>query len=218
MQSKFKNLLIDFDGTIIDSGPGIISTLEYMFVELGEKLPSKESLRSCIGPGLQQVCRNLFPNKDEEFIKKAVITFRKKYDQEGYLGSEFYPGIEALLLSLKESNYNLYLTTMKARSGVESLLKHLKLEDFFRAVYASDPYGPALPKFELISSALKGESLQANETAIIGDTHHDVEAGKRNQLFTIGVAWGYGTTEELSKSGADVICHSIGELGRYLMP
>lgn len=218
MMRRFKNLLFDFDGTIIDSSPGILGSLRMTFQELGEPVPEEKDLRWCIGPGIQMVAQKFFPDRDDLFRTELIRRFRAHYDGGGYLGSSLYPGIKQVLERLKADGYRLYLTTMKAKTGVTPLLEHLMLKELFLACFANDPYGPVRPKAEMISDFVRIEQVDPQLSAIIGDTYHDIHAGKENGLYSIGVTWGFGTERELCDAGADVIVREVAELSDFLIP
>ena len=141
--------------------------------------------------------------------------FPGPYDSEGFKGSYLYPGITDLLKGLRGAGYKIYLASMKAQSGVDSIVPYLGIRDLFEEAFGSDPWGPIRYKHEFIADLLKRKALNPDETAIIGDTRHDIEAGKHNGIFTIGILYGFGSEDELRKAGADMICPTVRNLAEF---
>lgn len=210
-----RNLLIDFDGTLISSAPGIFYSYEATFADLKKTAPDTESLRKTIGPGVETVFRTLFPNESEQYRVEAVNIFRRHYDSEGYKRTELFSGAVEFLRRAK-NYYRLFLTTMKAHSGAVLIVRHLGLAEFFSGVYGFIPFGPLQTKIQLIGDVLAKEKLESSHTGIIGDTLHDVDAGRAHGLRTFAVTWGYGQKAELQDGGAEVICDTFEALERAL--
>jgi phosphoglycolate phosphatase len=105
----------------------------------------------------------------------------------------------------------LILVTSKLTESAEKVLAEFSLRKYFEGVYGTDHHGKPSDKSELVQTALKNHQCQPATTAIVGDRHHDIIAGKTNHLYTIGVTYGYGTRKELTTANADQICTSPAE-------
>ena len=213
-----KNILLDFDGTVVNSHEGIFWSLEQTFAELHRPMPPRENLRWMIGPGITAVMDGLFPDDTAEYRSDAIKVFRKYYDTTGYQKTTLYDGIVELLTELPQWGYRTYLTTMKGRPGTEQIVRYFHLEKYFVARHAYDPYGPPMVKHELLAGVIKQEQLSPSDTIVIGDTAHDVTAARKNGMDCIAVAWGYSSESELREIGAETIARTVGELKEMLKP
>jgi len=97
---KEKIFLVDLDGTIINSSRGILNSFDYAFEKMGVLTPSKEILKSFIGPPLHDSFGLYFEGKD---IQKAVEVFREYYSEKGMFEIEVYEGVEETIKTLSES-------------------------------------------------------------------------------------------------------------------
>lgn len=217
MNHQFKTILLDFDGTVINSAPGILNSFSVSFASLGLPQPRAEDLRWCIGPGAHEVVKRLFPDKDDLFRAEFLSRYRASYDGEGFRQTEIYPGMRELLMQLQTASYCVFLTTMKARSGAEKIIEMLNIRELFQGVHCFEPTEPVRFKHELIKRTIERESLSPERTIIVGDTQHDIIAGKKNNLHTIGVTYGFGSEQELISAGADYLCSSIDALRLFFL-
>ncbi|MBA4368677.1 MAG: HAD family hydrolase [Desulfobacterium sp.] len=196
------NLLFDLDGTLTDPFLGITSCITYALNELGRTAPSPENLRWCIGPPLQKIFAELLGSSDDQLAKIALAKYRERFGSIGLFENEVYPGIVETLTTLKDFGYTLYVATAKPTVYAERIVIHFGLNKFFNRVYGSELDGKHSDKTSLISHILKQEVLDPTRTMMIGDREQDMLGAQNNKICGIGVLWGYGTKEELYRSGA----------------
>lgn len=196
------NLLFDLDGTLTDPFLGITSCIAYALNAIGRPAPSSENLRWCIGPPLQKIFAELLGSSDEELAKTALAKYRERFGSIGLFENEVYPGIVETLQALKDCGYTLFVATAKPTVYAERIVIHFGLNKFFNRVYGSELDGKHSDKTSLISHILKQEALEPSRTIMIGDREQDTIGAKNNKIGGIGVLWGYGTKEELYRSGA----------------
>ncbi len=110
----------------------------------------------------------------------------------------------------------LFVATSKPRAFAERIVEYFGLAQFFRAVYGSELNGVNADKKDLLAYLLRAESLSPAITVMVGDRAHDVLGARANRLFSVGVLWGYGSTEELVSAGADALCEAPRALGDAL--
>jgi phosphoglycolate phosphatase len=196
------NLLFDLDGTLTDPFLGITSCISYALNALGRRAPSPENLRWCIGPPLQKIFAELLGSSDDELAKTALAKYRERFGSIGLFENKVYPGIFETLQSLKDFGYTLFVATAKPTVYAERIMLHFGLNEFFNRVYGSELDGKHSDKTSLISHILKQEALEPSCTIMIGDREQDMIGAQNNRICGIGVLWGYGTEEELHRSGA----------------
>ncbi len=200
------NILFDLDGTLTNPREGILNCLRHSFHELDVPPPSDKILTENIGPPLEAIFRNLLPEWDANSIRQAVNIYRERYLVSGMLENEVYPHIPEILAELKGRGVRLYIATSKPASVAREIADHFGITNYFSAVYGADPAGELAAKPELIFHILSAESLKKTETAMVGDRKYDVLAARANGILSVGALWGFGSREELTAAGADLLC------------
>lgn len=204
-----KAILFDLDGTLTDSGEGIINCAIYALERLGLPIPSREELRVVVGPPLQ-----------ESFIKfgvpadrtaEAIRIYRSRYIPIGKFENEPYPGIRELLEKLIADGHTLYVATSKPENTSVEILDHFDLSKYFTRICGASTDFSRNTKAEVIAYLLE---LNGNtENAImVGDTAFDVIGAKAHGIPTIGVSWGYGEVADMEAAGAAAIANTMDQL------
>jgi len=208
-----KNILWDLDGTLTDPKFGIIRCIQYAIERFGKEVPPFEQLFWCIGPPLYESFPKLVPNASREDILMLVDLYRERFSDIGMYENEVYLGIPELLNELQQKHY---VATSKPHVFAKKILSHFKLTPFFSNIHGSELNGVRSDKGELIKFILDNESLDPNKTVMIGDRKHDIIGAKKLGLKSIGITWGYGSTDEHVEAGADFIFNTPQELGNFL--
>ncbi|MFM7888253.1 MAG: HAD family hydrolase [Pseudanabaena sp.] len=201
-------ILFDLDGTLTDPKVGITTCIQYAIAELGKQPPTTDELLWCIGPPLSVSFAKLLDTDDRVLINQAISLYRDRFSSIGLYENELYPEIPEVINSIRAEGYQTYVATSKPHVYAKRIIEHFGLSALFDGLYGSELDGTRSIKGELIRHVLQTESLNAKATMMIGDRSHDVIGAKQNQVFVIGVTYGYGSIEELNDHGADVIAHS----------
>ena len=201
-----KNLFFDLDGTIVDSGTGIINGFRYAFDQLNLPQLSDSTLNTFIGPPLEATFLTL-SNGDEHLAETAINHYRAYYASTGMLESAPYADIVETLSALSTRGYTLYIATSKKESVAIDMLKALKLSDHFDGIFGSTPQ--TMTKTLVLKHALKTTRSKPDASVMIGDREFDIIGGLNNDVSqTVGVLWGFGDRAELEKVGCDhIITH-----------
>jgi len=207
------NLLLDLDGTLTDSRPGISRSIEYALVKLGLPVPGEEEMTNLLGPPLQETFGKLIPNSTEADVNQAITLYRERFTDEGIYENSLYPGIKQSLEDFNEWGVGLYVATSKPKVFAVRILEHFKLDHLFKGVYGSELDGTRGDKAELIKYLLESEKIRTRYATMVGDRSHDIKGGLANEIQTVGVLWGYGTKDELISAGADVVIEKPEDLG-----
>lgn len=214
-RSRLDAVLFDLDGTLTDSLPGIARSIQHVLRILGagalSAIPSEDELRWCVGPPLRDLFQRLLITTDQSIIEKAVALYIARYGTIGFRESRLYPGVPEMLAAIAPGR-RLLLVTTKLAETAEKVLAEFSLRDYFAGVFGTDRHGRPSDKADLVRTAMARHQCSAPTTAIVGDRHHDIIAGKSNGLFAIGVPYGYGSREELAAAGADQICDTAAEV------
>lgn len=205
-------LLFDLDGTLTDPKPGITRCIQHALTQLGHTPPPMEELLWCIGPPLEQSFATLLQTSEPATIGQAVKFYRDRFSSVGLFENALYPGIPALLQTLKQAGYPTLVATSKPQIFAAKIVDHFEISPWLDRVYGSELDGSRSDKGVLIDHILRSEGLVPETTVMIGDRKHDMIGGKKNGLRTIGVTYGYGSAAELTEHGADYLAHRIDEI------
>jgi phosphoglycolate phosphatase len=184
--------VFDFDGTLIDSAPGILAgfAAALQAAELTPCVPLSESL---IGPPLAETLMRLSGSEDATLITFLTEQFKLYYDTTGVVTTPAYPHVQAMLEGLMDTGVELHIATNKRFAVTHAILDHLGWRDYFASVYALDMVTPRLAnKPALLAKQIAEQGLNITNTIYIGDKYEDGEAATANQLGFYYAAWGYG--------------------------
>jgi len=213
---KAKILLFDLDGTLTDSKQGIINSIRYTL----EKMKLKENninLELLIGPPLSESFEKYF-GLDNKTARYAVSVYREYYAVKGIFENKVYPGIPELLQNLTDNNKTMTCVTSKAAFYAEQILDHFNLTQYFARTIGSNMDLTCTHKIELIKLALSYFPNHNNSDFImIGDRADDIIGAKKNNIASIGVLYGYGTSEEIKEEQPSYIVNSVKELEKILL-
>jgi phosphoglycolate phosphatase len=213
-----KVLFWDLDGTITDPRRGIIDSYIALLNEKDIPVPPENELFWVIGPPLRECLQKLLNTSDKKTIEESVTRYRHWYVNEGFMYRDTpYPGIEDLLRDIKNSGFRMFIATAKAHAYARLILRHWNLEQYFDSVHGSELDGTRANKAELLSWMMEALDIQDPASIVmIGDRSHDMIAAKKNNIFGVGVGYGYGSKDELMGAGADLFAPSIAELRKIL--
>jgi phosphoglycolate phosphatase len=197
--------LLDLDGTITDSRPGIIRSIYHAIRALGHDPNPDEDITWAVGPPLEEVMTRVLEPYGDSRINDAIDLYRERYGEVGLYENALYPGIDAMMNALTQAGVSLVLATSKRRAFAERILEHFGLARHFRAVYGSEPGGALDQKSDLLAHLLAAEDLTPRLAVMVGDRCHDIAGAHANGLRAIGALWGYGSREELTSAGADAL-------------
>ncbi|MCR5325004.1 MAG: HAD hydrolase-like protein [Lachnospiraceae bacterium] len=210
----YKYLLFDLDGTLTESGPGIMNAARFALEHYGISGWSDESLGRFIGPPLKDSFMR-FCGFDEEKAVEAIVWFRKYYNTQGWCENSPYPGVPEMLRELKDCGYKLIVATSKIEGQAVRICDHFGLDSYLDDIVGSDD-GNRSKKDDVIRFVLEKNGVEDLSQAImIGDREHDIFGAKAVGLKSMGVLYGYGDREELEAAGADIIVERVGDITRY---
>lgn len=207
-------VLFDLDGTLIDSAAGIFSSLDHAFAQIGVTLPPREVLRTWIGPPFHQSFPSVLGKT--ELVETAIAHYREHYIETGWTGHTVYPGIAELIQTLAAAGRTLAVVTTKVSVQAKKIVAALPFGAAFAHVYGADLKTTHSAKAEMIAQALGDFATAPPHAAMVGDRHFDIEGARANDVRGIGVSWGFGSVDELTRAGAHALAHTPHELARLL--
>jgi phosphoglycolate phosphatase len=211
------SVLLDLDGTLIDSYPGILASCFAALRALGHEVDETLDIRRAIGPPLEELMQILLRSYGDDRIGEAVAAYRQHYGESGFLGSVPYPGIGKSLEEMKRNGLRLYLATSKRAIFASRILDHLKFATYFDAIHGSVPGGELDHKPALLAYVLSKHGLSPSHSLMVGDRRHDISGAHAVGMRGLGVLWGYGSRDELETAGADRLVDSPADLAATVL-
>jgi phosphoglycolate phosphatase len=202
------HVYFDLDGTLTDPYEGITKCILYALDELGFPRPDDDYLYGCIGPPLWDTFPELV---GEELTGDAVALYRERFVDVGWKENKPYDGIHDALENIASAGHTLFVATAKPHMHAARIIEHFGMGDYIHNVYGSELDGTRATKAELLKFAMDKNPGNAARI-MIGDRRHDLAGAIANNLEPIGVAWGYGSIEELEAAGASAIAQAPAEL------
>ena len=188
-------LFFDFDGTLIDSAPGILDSFRRVLAAAAVS-PAVAIDSRLIGPPLGPTMARLTGERDPQRLATLVQAFKDTYDSEGYKATQAYPGLQATLATLAAAGHRLVLVTNKRRVPVEHILSWLGIAEFIRAIYTPDSWTPPLlSKVDTLQRALQENAAEA-DCLMVGDSIDDAQAAAANGVAFVAVSFGYGNAAD----------------------
>lgn len=205
-------LIFDWDGTLSDSTALITRAMQQSALDVGWKAPEDEAVHDIIGLGLPEVLAKLFP--DATIAESAQ--FRDRY-RINYLAldqakpSVFFPRVMETLTHLRDAGHDLAVATGKGRSGLDRVLKAMKLEGFFHSSRCADETA-SKPHPLMLHELLAELGGRVEEAVMVGDTEYDMDMGRRAGMDRIAVSYGAHKIDRLHAYEPALCLDDFGDL------
>ena len=204
-----KTVLFDLDGTLTDSGEGIINCATLALRHFGLPIPPYEDMRTFVGPPLHDSFVRFGVPADQ--TDEAIQVYRSRYIPTGMFENTPYPGIRELLEKLQAEGYTLYVATSKPEEMSVTILNRFDLAKYFHRICGASIDSSRSTKDAVIAYLLESSGAKA-DMVMVGDTKYDILGAKTHGIPAIGVGWGYGKVEEMVEAGAVGIAGTMEEL------
>ena len=204
-----KTVLFDLDGTLTDSGEGIMNCAKLALETLGLPIPSYTEMRTFVGPPLRESFQRYGVPADK--VEEAIRVYRSRYVPTGMFENTPYPGIRELLETLKAEGCTLYVATSKPETMSVTILERFGLAPYFTRICGASTDSSRSTKDAVIAYLLE-QSEAKEDMVMVGDTKHDIHGAKAHGIPAICVSWGYGSVAEMRDAGAVGIADTMEEL------
>jgi phosphoglycolate phosphatase len=212
-----KNILFDFDGTLVDTSEGIIKCFNYALNKLGFAEVEPSEIIKLIGLPLENMFVRLFDDNNPDLISSAVSYFRERYSTRGLLELNLYDGVEETLQYFWFHNIGLYIATSKPLAFTQTICNNLNINKYFHYITGVELSGISPSKTERIKCVLDKFSLKQIETVMVGDRAEDVISARDSFISSIGVLYGFGSKEELINAGCNWLVDNFRELKQIII-
>ena len=199
-------LLLDVDGTLIDSFPGIRDGFLHALDTLGWEHPSEEFIARIPGPPMEETLASL--GMDGATCKKGLAAYLDFTHNGGWKNAQAFPGMRDLLESWQSEGFQVVTATSKGEGFARAILEREGLLEYIDFLGAAQEDGPRRRKADVIAYVL--DNVNVGRGLMIGDRLHDIEGAAHFDLPTVAVTWGYGAQAEWDQAWATA--HTPAEL------
>ncbi len=207
-------ILFDLDGTITDSSPGISNSCRYALRKFGIEPPPTEDFHRFIGPPLAESFSKYYGMSDEE-ADITVTYYREYYKERGIKEISLYDGVKEMLRDLHAAGKKLILATSKPEVFAKMILADLGIDRYFFFAAGALFTRERNEKDEVIAYAVQTLGIDTSKCIMVGDRENDVIGAKKNNMYSCGVLYGFGSYEELSD--ADLTVSTAAEFTKLML-
>jgi len=217
MLTKPEMVLIDVDGTLVDSVPDLAFCVDEMMKQLGMPVHGEAKVREWVGNGVERLVRRALIGKldgepDEALFAKAYPIYLELYAENTSARSLLYPGVKEGLAYLKAAGYKLGCVTNKAAQFTLPLLKDLGVYDEFAIVVSGDTLPQKKPDPAPLLHVARHFGVSPAKSLMIGDSVSDVKAARAAQFQIICMSYGYNHGMDIRDAHPDAVIDSMAEL------
>jgi len=216
-----KMVLIDVDGTLVDSVPDLAFCVDEMLKQLDMPVRGEAAVREWVGNGVIRLTERALTNDlngypEQALFDKAMPIFNELYMENTSKRSELYTGVVEGMAFLKECGFKIGCVTNKAAQFTIPLLKDLGLHDEFETIICGDTLEKKKPDPEPLLHAAAQLGVKPKESLMLGDSKSDVKAARAAGFKIICMSYGYNHGEDIRNYDPDVVIDSMAELPKYI--
>lgn len=214
------HVLLDLDGTLSDSEPGILRSLQWACEQEGFPVPTEAEVRSVIGPPFEIGLPSI--GIPDDALERVINRYRERYTSIGAFENTLYDGVIDMLDDLAGRGLSLSIATAKPEQTAHPILDYFEISHRFDVRAGASLTSDRRTKAQVIDHALRSLEIHADPDLVdhvimVGDRNHDVHGAMHHGIVCIGVNWGYGTPEELLGAGAVALADSPAEVAELVM-
>ena len=214
-------VLIDLDGTLIDSVPDLAYCVDALMAELGLPARGEAKVRQWVGNGIERLVKRALLDQldgepDQALLDKALPIYLALYKENLSKRSRLYPGVQDGLQFLHDAGYKLGCITNKAAAFTEPLLKELGIYDYFRIVVSGDTLPVKKPDPLPLLHAAQFFKVEPSQALMVGDSISDVKAARAAGFQVVCVSYGYNHGQDIRDAHPDAVINSMAQLSGML--
>lgn len=213
--SKFKLIVFDWDGTLVNSTSRIIDSMQCAAREHLLPAVSDAAVQNIIGLGLPEAIKVLWPSISDEQLKLMMPSYARFFVTDSSVAMKMFSGARELLDGLLQSNYLLAVATGKTRKGLDRMVRDLQLGHIFVATRCADETR-SKPHPQMLNELLSQLSIAPHEALMVGDTTYDLEMANAAGVASIAMSHGAHDEQRLLACHPLALCHSMHELNEWI--
>ncbi|MDE6534808.1 MAG: HAD-IA family hydrolase [Muribaculaceae bacterium] len=213
---EIRNLIFDFDGTLVDTAGLIIATMQQTIRELGLPQRSEAECRAMIGYRLHDIPPILWPGIPD-IADAFAETYHRVFDTlKVSFKVQMYPEVFETLSLFYKQGINMAIATSRNLKSLKQFNEDFGIDSYFKILIGGQEVVNGKPDPEPVNRILDSMGWNPEETLVVGDMNVDILMGSRAGTKTCGVTYGNGTIKELEEAGADYIINSFGDLQKLV--
>ncbi|MCF7992092.1 MAG: phosphoglycolate phosphatase [Thiohalocapsa sp.] len=214
-------ILIDVDGTLVDSVPDLAFCVDAMMQRLGRPERGEAAVRTWVGNGVERLVQralsgSLDGDADENDYARALPIFLELYAENTSERSTLYAGVREGIEWMRSRGYKLGCVTNKAARFTEPLLAHFGLTDAFGLIVSGDTLSEKKPSPMPLLHAAEHFGVEPGRALMIGDSVSDVKAARAAGFSIVCMSYGYNHGTDIREAGPDAVIDSMTELDGLL--
>ncbi|MFT5259660.1 MAG: phosphoglycolate phosphatase [Saprospiraceae bacterium] len=219
--SSVRGVLFDLDGTLVNSAPDIANAAQHMLSQLDLPPVHPKAIEKWVGNGLPQFIKRVLTGEmedepDPSLFQRATPIFLDFYQENVCVDSHLYSGATELLQALTNADLKLAIVTNKANNCTIELLKQIGIHDYFSSIICGDTCENKKPHPQPIQLALQQLDLVPEETLMVGDSAHDVNAANAAGIPALVVDYGYAQGVNLSTLNTLAVISELNEISNFV--
>jgi HAD superfamily hydrolase (TIGR01509 family) len=207
----FRNIIFDFDGTLTDSRRDIAGAQLWALQQLGMHTLREEELYPLIGKSLHETFSRVLPVSEYHRIPEAIALYAEYYPPRALQTTTLFPGVSAILMSLRERGHRLAVASTKKGQGILRATEHFGITGMFDLLQGSENI-PFKPAPDVVLAVLRTLAWAPAETLMVGDTDADIIAGRAAGVATCAVTYGSLSRDALMAFRPDFMLDAIAGL------
>ena len=213
--SKYKLLIFDWDGTLVDSIERIATSLQAASRKVCQIKVSNKAARDVIGLGLREAIEKLHPHLEPEYIVQISDAYKHHYINDNLISEDPFDGVALLLNELKDRGYYMAVATGKSRVGFDNSMNKHALNECFHSTQCTGE-NKSKPHPEMLHKILDEFNVKTEDAIMIGDSIHDMKMAQNAGMDSIAVTHGVHTADELSQYKPLTCLNKITDLSDFL--
>ena len=205
-------IILDFDGTLADTQPLIVSSLQRTIRALHLPARTDDECKTIIGLPLKECFTSLL-GVDDMMAEHCAEVYRRVFDEDNHPGIvTLFPHVLETLASLHDRGLQLAICSSRARPTLDGFVRTFQLEDYFNVIVGANDVQHHKPHPEPVQLILKQQGIVPDEALVVGDASYDILMGRNAGCRTCGVTYGNQSAADLRAAGADWLIDDFTDL------
>ncbi len=218
MRRRFDLLVLDLDGTLVDSEAILVGLVNATLTAQGYACAGARAVGASIGLPLDEVFRRAAPLADAGAIEELCMRYRQRADAPEFVRQfRLYAGVAQTLADLRAAGLRFVVATSKRRATTLDILRHCAINALIDAVIGADCVTRGKPHPEMVHRARTLLPSAADRTVVIGDTRFDIEMGKAAGVATCAVTYGVHPPDLLRALRPDFVIHDFASVRHVVL-
>jgi len=209
--NKYKVIIFDWDGTLVDSTARIVDSMQMAAAEVKMPKLTNYTIQQIIGLGLPEALKKLWPEISLEQLQQMRTLYSANFSNHSNVHVDFFPQAHDFFEQLQSLGYVLAVATGKTRKGLDEMLDGMAVRDVFAITRCADET-TSKPDPHMLDEILTELKLTGEQALMVGDTSFDLDMAKAIAMDSVGMTHGAHASEILLASGAKALCHDLTEL------